>query len=184
MDGFVHLNVHSAFSMLDGTADVPALAAAAAAAGMDTLALTDTDGMYGVVPFTRACAVHGIRPVYGVELSEPFRGDRSAYREYADGRTLRRATLLARDKGGYEAVCRVVTRRHLMRDFDWEESVVVLPDSVFVLTDDVPVLRRRAVVRRDRDATRVEIRHFGGPDSMVRRRRLIELAETLSIRPV
>lgn len=182
--GFVHLNVHTCFSMLDGASSVEALVSAAAASGMQALAITDTDGLYGAVPFTQACRAHGIRPIYGVELSEPFRGPDREAKRFFDGRTLRRATLLARDEAGYGAVCRIVTRRHLQGDFDWEAAVAALPESVFVLTADEGVLLRRAVDRSLRSSTRVELRHFGGPVSVERRRALLSLAEQLRIRVV
>jgi error-prone DNA polymerase len=181
---FVHLNVHSCFSMLDGASSVESLVLAAASAGIKTLALTDTDGLYGVVPFTQACRSHGVRPIYGVELSEPFRGPDTESKLFFDGRTLRRATLLARDESGYSAMCRIVTQRHLRSDFDWETAVAGLPESVFVLSADEPLLRRRSADRFLRSATRVEVRHFGGPASVERRRSLLSLAEHLRVRPV
>ena len=67
---FAHLRVHSNFSMLAGTRRVEDLVRAAAGAGMPALALADTDGMCAVVPFARACAEAGVRPVYGVEITE------------------------------------------------------------------------------------------------------------------
>jgi len=53
---FTHLHVHSNFSMLAGTRKVEAFVAAAYACEMESLALTDTDAMHAVVPFTEACA--------------------------------------------------------------------------------------------------------------------------------
>lgn len=181
---FVHLNVHSCFSMLDGASSVESLVSAAAAAGMSALAVTDTDGLYGVVPFTQACRAHGIRPIYGVELSAPFQGSAADKKLYFDGRSLRRATLLARDETGYSAICRIVTQRHLQEKFDWEASVASLPESVFVLTADEALLRKRAADRCLSSATRVELRHFGGPASVERRRALLSLADQLRLRVV
>ncbi len=170
--------------MLDGASTVEALVTAAAQSGMNALAITDTDGLYGVVPFTRICREHGIRPIYGVELTEPFRGPDTDSKLFFDGRTNRRATILARDEAGYIAICRVVTARHLQRDFDWELAVATLPDSVFVLSSDEGLLRRRAADRRLLAATRIELRHFGGPASIDNRRRLLALAEKLRLRAV
>lgn len=181
---FVHLNVHTCFSMLDGASGIEALVAAAAQSGMQTLAVTDTDGLYGVIPFTRLCSQHGIRPIYGVELTEPFRGPDCDLQQFFDRRTMRRATLLARDAAGYAAICRVVTARHLQADFDWEHAVAELPDSVFVLSADERLIRRRAANRQLHAATRVELRHYGGPVSIENRRRLLDMAESLRLRAV
>ena len=51
MSRFVHLAVHSHYSLMRGTASPEELGAAAVRRGMDTLALTDTDGVYGLVRF-------------------------------------------------------------------------------------------------------------------------------------
>lgn len=65
---FVHLHVHSEYSLLDGAARIRDLAARAAELGMKALALTDHGVMYGAVPFYRACRAHGIKPIIGCEL--------------------------------------------------------------------------------------------------------------------
>ena len=65
---FVHLHVHSQFSILDGTASVDELAARAAGLGMGALALTDTSNLYGAVAFYKACKSHGIKAILGAEL--------------------------------------------------------------------------------------------------------------------
>ena len=99
---FVHLRVHSNFSMLAGTRPVEDLVRAAAAAGMPALALTDTDGMYAVVPFERACDEAGIQPIHGVELT---------------GRQSGASTLLARTREGYGELCRLVDEAAARRGF-------------------------------------------------------------------
>ncbi|MEV0146419.1 MULTISPECIES: DNA polymerase III subunit alpha [unclassified Nonomuraea] len=65
---FPHLNVASAYSMRYGTAFPRELARRAADDGMDILALTDRDGLYGAVKHAQACADAGIGPVFGVSL--------------------------------------------------------------------------------------------------------------------
>ncbi len=64
---FVHLHVHSEYSLLDGLAKVSALANAAAAMGMPALALTDHGVMYGAVEFYQAAKAAGIKPILGIE---------------------------------------------------------------------------------------------------------------------
>src|SRR3970040_1857765 len=68
---FVHLHVHSAYSLINGAAgasSLQALAAAAAERGMRALALTDTNGVYGAMDFRRVVEAYDLRPVYGVAL--------------------------------------------------------------------------------------------------------------------
>ena len=67
---FVHLNVHSNYSLLSGASRVEDLVWAASKYGMEALALTDTNGLYGAVPFQQACAAAGIRPIFGTEVTE------------------------------------------------------------------------------------------------------------------
>jgi error-prone DNA polymerase len=68
-DPFVHLHVASGYSLRYGTSLPHRLVERAADHGMDTLALTDRDGVYGAVRFVKACQGAGIRPVLGVDLA-------------------------------------------------------------------------------------------------------------------
>ncbi len=67
--GYAELHARSAFSMLDGASLPEALAERAAQLGLSTLALTDLDDLGGAVRFAEACAEHGVRPVFGAELT-------------------------------------------------------------------------------------------------------------------
>jgi len=64
---FVHLHVHSEFSLLDGASRIPRLVARAKELGMPALALTDHGVMYGTIDFYRACRAEGIKPIIGIE---------------------------------------------------------------------------------------------------------------------
>jgi error-prone DNA polymerase len=68
-DPFVHLHVASGYSLRHGASAPRVLVERAAEHGMDTLALTDRDGAYGVVKFAKACMAAGVRPVFGVDLA-------------------------------------------------------------------------------------------------------------------
>ncbi|MDR2807669.1 MAG: DNA polymerase III subunit alpha [Spirochaetaceae bacterium] len=68
MRDFVHLHVHTDFSLLDGAASVETLAAKAAALGMKHLAITDHGNMFGVLKFADACRKYGINPIIGSEF--------------------------------------------------------------------------------------------------------------------
>src|SRR5690606_22656859 len=65
---FVHLHVHSEYSLLDGAARIQELVKAAASKGMKSLALTDHGVMYGTVAFYKACEQHDIKPIIGCEI--------------------------------------------------------------------------------------------------------------------
>src|ERR1700761_9694317 len=63
----VHLHAHSEYSLLDGACKIDAMAARAAALGQPALGLTDHGVMNGAVDLYKACGVHGIKPIVGLE---------------------------------------------------------------------------------------------------------------------
>jgi error-prone DNA polymerase len=116
VDPFVHLHVASGYSLRHGASHPVDLVQRAADHGMDSLALTDRDGVYGAVKFVTACMRLGVRPILGTDLAvgarptkakTPARGG-----AFVDHR-LPRVTLLAKDKRGWASVCRLVSATHL-----------------------------------------------------------------------
>ena len=107
MSEFVHLNCHSNFSLLFGGSTPEDLARACGEMGMDALALTDRDGLYGAVPFFESAESAGIKPIIGCDLPvSPSPADR--------GQGARcRVVLIARDHAGYRNLCCAVTEHHL-----------------------------------------------------------------------
>jgi DNA polymerase-3 subunit alpha len=79
-NGFVHLHVHSHYSLLDGACKIPDLVARAKALGMDTLAISDHGCMFGVIEFYNECKKQGIKPIIGMEsyMAPGDRRDRNA----------------------------------------------------------------------------------------------------------
>ena len=65
---FVHLHVHSEYSILDGACRIPALAERASSLGMPAVTLTDHGSMAGAVELQREARKHGIKPIVGCEL--------------------------------------------------------------------------------------------------------------------
>ena len=63
---FVHLNVHSHYSLLSSTCRIDGLVEAAAADGQRALALTDSGNLFGAIPFYQACSEAGLRPILGM----------------------------------------------------------------------------------------------------------------------
>jgi DNA polymerase-3 subunit alpha len=68
MSDFVHLHVHSDYSLLDGAASVESLAAKAASLGMKHLAITDHGNLFGALKFKKACEKHKVHPIIGSEF--------------------------------------------------------------------------------------------------------------------
>ena len=65
---FVHLHVHSEYSLADGLFKVKDLVGRAAAAGMPAVALTDRNNLFALVKFFEACMGQGVKPIMGAEV--------------------------------------------------------------------------------------------------------------------
>ena len=68
MSNFVHLHVHSEYSLLDGANRIKDLPVRAKELGMNAIALTDHGAMYGVVDFYKECKKNDIKPIIGCEV--------------------------------------------------------------------------------------------------------------------
>ena len=99
MTPFVHLHVHTQYSLLDGAARIDELVARAKALGQDALAVTDHGVMYGVIDFYKACRKAGVKPILGMEAYVAPRSMRD--REGAQDREYAHLILLAKDETGY-----------------------------------------------------------------------------------
>ena len=95
---YIELHAHSNFSLLDGACFPEELVEAARTRGMEALALTDHDGLYGVPRFFRAAREKGLKAIVGAELT--LQGDFHI-------------TLLVRDLKGYANLCRLITKAQL-----------------------------------------------------------------------
>ncbi|MBU3693667.1 MAG: DNA polymerase III subunit alpha [Rhodocyclaceae bacterium] len=99
---FVHLRLHSEYSVSDGTTRVDDAVAAARADGQPALALTDLGNLFGLVKFYNAARGAGVKPICGAELWLAGAGDAEPSR----------MLWLVRDHGGYLALCRLMTRAY------------------------------------------------------------------------
>ena len=95
--GFVHLHVHSAYSLLEGALTISKLAEFAKADHQPALALTDTDNMFGALEFSEKLAGYGIQPIVGCALALDF-GD-----ETRDPEACRTGAGLAADRAAGRA---------------------------------------------------------------------------------
>ncbi|GAB6988474.1 DNA polymerase III subunit alpha [Paenibacillus pini] len=111
MSSFVHLHVHSEYSLLDGAARISDLVRQAAEFGMKALALTDHGVMYGAVPFYKACLTHGIKPIIGCEayLTAGSRKERGTRKD----QPIYHLILLAKNETGYRNLMKLCSIGHL-----------------------------------------------------------------------
>ena len=106
---WAELHCHSSYSFLDGASDPDALVAEAARLGVEALAVTDHDGMYGVVRLAEAARETGVGTVFGAELSLDLTG-RQTGRPDPEGRHL---LVLARDAEGYGRLSSIISTAQL-----------------------------------------------------------------------
>ena len=108
---FVHLHLHSEFSLLDGLGRINELAEQGSQLGFDAMAITDHGALYGAVAFVQAVAAKGIKPIVGVETYVARRSMRDKEGK-ADSQPFH-LVLLAENWEGYQSLCRLVTDAHL-----------------------------------------------------------------------
>src|SRR6267143_1788851 len=106
--GFVHLHVHSAYSLLKGSIKIQKLGELAKADRQPALALTDTDNMFGALEFSDKMAGYGIQPIIGCELAVDF-GDQDPNARNALAEPARIVLLAARERG-YRSLMRLNSR--------------------------------------------------------------------------
>jgi DNA polymerase-3 subunit alpha len=109
--GFVHLHVHSSYSLLEGALTIARLAELAKKDRQPALALTDTDNMFGALEFSEKMASAGIQPIVGCALGVDF-GDQES-RGPIGGDTWPRIVLLAAREIGYRSLMRLSSRAYL-----------------------------------------------------------------------
>ena len=111
MSLFVHLHVHTQFSLLDGASQIKALIGKAKAMGMPALAITDHGNMFGVMQFITEAEKQGIKPIIGCEVYVA-EGSRFLKRDKND-RSGHHLILLAKNKTGYHNLSKLVSKGYL-----------------------------------------------------------------------
>src|SRR5690625_4897480 len=105
---FVHLRVHSEFSVVDGIARISGLISKAVEFGHPALALTDLNNLFGFVKFYRAALGQGVKPIAGADVWLENEQDRDKPQ---------RLLLLARNHAGYLALCDLLSRAWLTNQY-------------------------------------------------------------------
>ena len=107
MPDFVHLHVHSEFSLLDGANRIKDIPVRAKELGMKSIAITDHGVMYGVIDFYKACKKEGIKPIIGCEV---YVAPRSRFdKEGQIDKEYSHLILLAKDNQGYKNLSKLVS---------------------------------------------------------------------------
>ncbi len=110
MSDFIHLHVHTQYSLLDGACRIKELVKKASGMGMTALGMTDHGNMFGAVDFYLACTKANIKPIIGCEAYiTPF----SRFEKNTDQKGICHITLLAKDNLGYANLMKLVSTGYL-----------------------------------------------------------------------
>ena len=110
---FVHLHLHTDYSMLDGACDVEKLARRARELGMPAVAMTDHGNIFGAVHFVNAAHKEGIKPIIGCELYICKKDDHNIERTPPEGDTYNHLLVLAENEEGYRNLVKITSEASL-----------------------------------------------------------------------
>lgn len=169
MRGFVHLHVHSEYSLLDGSCRVKELVKKAKEENMPAVAITDHGVLYGVIDFYEACVSEGVKPIIGCEV---YITPEEYTKKGTKNQILYHLTLLAKNEKGYKNLMKLVTLSHLEGFYykprvdkrilsEYSEGLIALSGCI---AGEVPSL---ILLGRHEEAERValEYRDIFGKDS-------------------
>ncbi|ROP50263.1 MULTISPECIES: error-prone DNA polymerase [unclassified Rathayibacter] len=159
---YAELHAHSHFSFLDGASKPEELIEEAVRLGIDTLALTDHDGLYGIVRMAEAAQDHGVRTAFGAELSLGLRAPQNGVADPEGTHLL----VLARREEGYHRLARAITTAQLAGaekgkpSYELDELARAADGHWIVLTGCRKGAVRQALVASGEAAAEEEVREL------------------------
>ena len=122
MSQFVHLHLHTDYSMLDGACDVEKLVHRVKELGMPAVAMTDHGNIFGAVHFVNAAKAAGVKPIVGCELYVCKKNDHDIQRTPPEGDTYNHLLVLAENEEGYRNLTKITSEASL-RGFYYKPRV-------------------------------------------------------------
>lgn len=203
-DSFVHLHLHTAYSLLDGMIRTKELAKKAAELGMPAVAMTDHGNLYGAIDFYQSCTAAGVKPIFGCEIYlAPFGMDEK--KEVVGRKRATHMTLLAETNAGWNNLSKLVSKGHLEGSYygkprvdrdtlrDFSEGIICLtgcisgPVNEWLLAEDEERARETMAELVDiygKDNLYVEIHDHGLEPQRKVRPGLLKLAAEFGLKPV
>ncbi len=124
------LHTHSTYTFLKGTIPYERLIELAQQYGSKYLALTDTNGMYGLIQFAKLAEEKGIKAILGALIDDPEDSEISLL-------------LLAKNNAGYSKLCKIITTRKLKDDFKVSDLLNEDVSNLFLITSSIKLLRNK-----------------------------------------
>lgn len=125
----IPIHVHSNYSFLTGTARIEEIISLGKKFNLPALALTDLNGMYGIIQFVKKAQEEKIKPIIGALINRP-----EAENDYV--------IFLAKNNFGYQDLCKIITQRKLNEDFSLEKIVERLWENLIFITPCIDLLRK------------------------------------------
>jgi DNA polymerase-3 subunit alpha len=199
--GFVHLHVHSAYSLREGALSIEALANRAKADDMPALAITDSNNLFGALEFSEKLAKHGIQPIIGAQITVDFAdAPMAAVARHGEARSRAPIVLLAKDEAGYLNLMRIASEVWLDPeggdDPHLRLAALAPAEGLIALTggpagpidtalslglDDLAGARLSRLVELFPNRLYVELQRHGLDSEEINEPRLLDLADRLSL---
>ena len=197
--GFVHLHLHSEYSLLDGECRISTLPEAVRSIGQSAVAITDHGVMYGAVDFYKSCVASGVKPIIGCEVYVAARSNEQKDR-LLDSEIFH-LVLLVKNQKGYENLVTIVSkaftdgfykkpRTDLETLSRYSEGLVALSACISgsipsaILAGDMSLARERIIVYErifGKGNFYLELQRHGLPEQQEVNRVLMSFAKELSV---
>src|SRR5512144_1968145 len=113
MSEFVHLHLHTDYSLLDGACDIDKLVERVKELGMPAVAMTDHGNIFGAFSFFHAAKSKAVKPIIGCELYVCKKDDHDTSRTAPDGYTYNHLLVLAENEEGYRNLVKITSEASL-----------------------------------------------------------------------
>ena len=198
MGKFVHLHIHSEFSLLDGASRIKDLPVRAKELGMDAMAITDHGVMFGAIDFYKACKSNDVKPIIGAEMyvAKRTRFDKDA----GNSKDYTHLILLCKDMTGYKNLAKLVSlsftegyyyKPRIDKELieKYHEGLVCCSGciggelSVLLMNEEYDKAKELALFYKKlfKDDYYIEIQNNGLKEQIIANNRLIKLARELDI---
>ena len=198
MSNFVHLHIHSEFSLLDGANRIKDLPVRAKELGMDAMAITDHGAMFGAIDFYKSCKANGVKPIIGCEV---YVAPRSRFDKDPDlDSRYSHLILLAKNNEGYKNLAKLVSIGYVDGFYykpridhevleKYHEGLICLSACLAgevnqaILENDMEKAKKAALWHKSifGDDYYLEIQNNGIKEQVLANQRLIELSRKLDI---
>ncbi|MDO5028248.1 MAG: DNA polymerase III subunit alpha [Bacillota bacterium] len=198
MGNFVHLHVHSEYSLLDGSTRIKDLVTRTKDLGMNAVALTDHGSMYGIIQFYKAAHEAGIKPILG---SEVYVTDKDMKDKSPTNRKYYHLVLLAENNKGYENLMKIVSLGYSQGyyykprvDYDvlkqYAQGLIATSACIsgevqdYLLKGDYQMAKEKAYFYQDifgKDNFFLELQDHGMEEQKIINKGLLQLAEDTGI---